>query len=233
MSAIITGNRLLSLLQFCDSNFPSGAFSHSFGLETYIQDGRVKDKETFARWLRAYLDKQLIYADGLACRLAYEAIEQNRIEELWRLDRVMTAQNLPRESREAGRRMGERMIRLGIDLFSLPLLTEYWKKILAKQSFGHPAVVFTIIAHHLQIPKEEGVLSFLYTSMATLIQNGVRGIPLGQTDGQRLLFELQPHLVQAAEKIQQLQPEDLGSVSPGLEIAQMRHERLHVRLFMS
>jgi urease accessory protein len=26
---------------------------------------------------------------------------------------------------------------------------------------------------------------------------------------------------------------DLGAVSPGLEIAQMRHERLHVRLFMS
>jgi urease accessory protein len=233
MSVTITGNRLLSLLQFCDSNFPSGAFSHSFGLETYIQDGRVKDKETFARWLRIYLDRQLVYADGLACRLAYEAIEQNRIEELWQLDRVMIAQNLPRESREAGRRMGERMIRLGDDLFSLPLLTEYRERIRAKRSFGHPALAFAIIAHHLQIPKEEGVLSFLYTSVATLVQNGVRGIPLGQTDGQRLLMELQSHLTQAAQKIQQLQPEDLGAVSPGLEIAQMRHERLHVRLFMS
>jgi urease accessory protein len=36
-----------------------------------------------------------------------------------------------------------------------------------------------------------------------------------------------------AEKIWQLTPEDLGAVVPGLEIAQMRHERLHVRLFMS
>jgi urease accessory protein len=233
MSGTITGNRLLSLLQLCDSNFPSGAFSHSYGLETYIQDGRVEDKKTFARWLRAYLDNQLVYSDGLACRLAYEAMEQNRIEELWRLDQMITAQNLPRESREAGRRMGERMIRLGIDLFALPLLKEYRERIRAKQSFGHPALAFAIMAAHLHIPKEEGILAFLYASTAALIQNGVRGIPLGQTDGQRLLLELQPHLMQAAEKIRQLAPEDLGAVAPGLEIAQMRHERLHVRLFMS
>jgi urease accessory protein len=233
MSDTITGNRLLSLLQLCDSNFPSGAFSHSFGLETYIQDGRVKDKETFARWLQAYLDNQLVYVDGLACRLAYEAIEQNRIDELWWLDRTITAQNLPRESREAGRRMGERMVRLGIDLFSLPMLKTYWERIRAKQSFGHPALAFTIMAAHLHIPKKEGILAYLYASMAALIQNGVRGIPLGQTDGQRLLLELQPHLMKVAEKIWQLTPEDLGAVVPGLEIAQMRHERLHVRLFMS
>jgi urease accessory protein len=233
MSGTNMDRRLLSLLQLCDSNFPSGAFSHSFGLETYIQDGRVNNKTTFARWLRIYLEKQLIYTDGLACRLAYEAIEQKQLEVLWRLDRVMTVQNIPRESREASRRIGEQMIRIGIDLFSLPLLKEYRERIRAKCSFGHSAIVFAIVASHLNISMEEGILSFLHSSMATLIQNGVRGIPLGQTDGQRLLLELQPHLLQAAEKIGKMDRTDLGAVSPGLEIAQMRHEHLHVRLFMS
>jgi urease accessory protein len=233
MSDTTIDRRLLSLLQLSDSNFPSGAFSHSFGLETYIQDGQVDNKVTFDRWLQTYLKKQLVYTDGLACRLAYEAIEQKRVKDLWWLDRIMTIQNIPQESREASRRMGEQMIRLGIDLFSLPLLKEYRERIRAKRSFGHPAIVFAIITSHLNISKEEGILSFLHSSMATLIQNGVRGIPLGQTDGQRLLLELQPHLLQAAEKIGKIDPADLGTVSPGLEIAQMRHERLHVRLFMS
>lgn len=40
-------NQLLALLQIGDSNFPSGAFSHSFGLETYIQEETVYSKETF------------------------------------------------------------------------------------------------------------------------------------------------------------------------------------------
>lgn len=226
-------SRLLSLLQLCDSNFPSGAFSHSFGLETYIQEEQVHSKSTFAEWLHAYLHKQLVYTDGLACRLVYEALQHDQIDAVWELDRIVTVQNIPREAREGSRRMGERMARLGSDVFAVPLLADYQKRIAAKLSFGHPAVAFAIIAHHLLIAKEETILSFLYSSVAALIQNGVRAIPLGQTDGQRLLLACQPHLQAATTLILDLDPDDLGVVAPGLEIAQMRHERLHVRLFMS
>ena len=34
----------LALLQFADGLFPSGGFAHSFGLETYAQDGVVRDR---------------------------------------------------------------------------------------------------------------------------------------------------------------------------------------------
>lgn len=39
----------LKLFQFCDSQFPTGAFSHSFGLETYIQRGDVHDGASLER----------------------------------------------------------------------------------------------------------------------------------------------------------------------------------------
>jgi len=226
-------SRLLALLQLCDSNFPSGAFSHSFGLETYIQEEQVNDKATFALWLHVYLDKQLVYTDGLACRLVYEALQQQCIEKVWETDRMITVQNVPRESREGSRRMGERMIQLGRDVFSVPLLAEYKTRIREKSSFGHPAVAFAIIAHHLSICIEQTVLAFLYTSIASLVQNGVRAIPLGQTDGQRLIADFQPPILQARDRILKLDRQDLGAVSPGLEIAQMRHEKLDYRLFMS
>lgn len=156
-------SRLLALLQLCDSNFPAGAFSHSFGLETYIQDGQVHNKATFAHWLRVYLYKQLVYTDGLTCRLAYEALEQHHIEKVWEIDRMITVQNIPRESREGSRRMGERMIRLGRDVFSVPLLTDYQERIAEKRSFGHPAVVFAMIAHFfVYFHRENGTLLFIF-----------------------------------------------------------------------
>lgn len=228
-------NRLLLLLQLCDSNYPSGAFSHSFGLETYIQEETVHNKETFFQWLKVYIEKQLTYTDGIACRFIFEALEQKDYDytQIWKWDLLLYVQNIPMEAREASRRIGERMIRMGIDLFALPLLTEYLNRIRAKEAFGHPALVSPIISHYFQIKKRETLMTYLYATIVTLVQNGVRGIPLGQTDGQRILLELQPLLLKAAKRIEVLEQTDFGTVSPGLEIAQMIHERLQVRLFMS
>ena len=56
--------------------FHLGAFSHSFGLETYIQEGKIINKDTFSLAINQYVTTQFAYTDGLACRLAYEAIQQ-------------------------------------------------------------------------------------------------------------------------------------------------------------
>lgn len=232
MSDISTSS-LLTLLQWCDSNFPSGAFNHSFGLETYMQAGQVTGKASFELWLEAYVLEQLVYNDLLACRLAYEALEANALEEIWRLDRLMTIQCVPRETREGVRRIGERMVKLATDLYDSPALAQYNKRLAAKEAFGHPAIAFAMMAFHAGVEKGTAVLSCLYSSVSGMVQNGVRAIPLGQTDGQKLLRELQPLLEQAAHRVQTLTIDDLGVVSPGLECSQLRHEQLHFRLFMS
>jgi urease accessory protein len=223
----------LTLLQWCDSNLPTGAFSHSFGLETYMQEGRVTNKASFKKWLQVYIREQLIYSDGLAFRLVSEALEAGEMEKVWEIDRILYAQLLPREVREASQRMGERMLKLSNDLYASPLLADYQQRVRAQRSFGHPAIVFAFIARHFDIAPSQALLSYLFSSMTSLVQNGVRGIPLGQTDGQQLISELQEELVQALDRIGQLEPDDLGITSPGLECSQMIHERLHVRLFMS
>jgi urease accessory protein len=226
-------NQLLALLQLGDSNFPSGAFSHSYGLETYIQEGTVYNKETFFEWIRIYLEKQLVSTDGLACRFAFKALTQNEIDQIWILDQKLFVQNIPEEARQANRRIGERLIKMGIELYSIPLLKEYLKQIRTKKVFGHPAIAFMMICDFLKINKKQAILTYMYSTVVTLVQNGVRGIPLGQTAGQRILLELQPYLVKTVERIERLDSDDFGAGAPGIEIAQMRHERLHVRLFMS
>lgn len=225
--------KILSLFQLCDSNFPTGAFSHSFGLESYIQENTVHNPDTFRQWLHVYLNEQLIYSDGLACHLVYQALEEEDFPKVWKLDRMLTVQNLPREMRDGTKRMGERMLNLVENLYEARILPIYRKRIHSKQSFGHPAIVFTMIAHYLEVPKSETILYYLYSVVSSLVQNGVRAIPLGQTSGQKIIHEFNRELVRAAEEIQQLDEEDFGIVSPGLEISQMKHERVNIRIFMS
>ena len=80
---------------------------------------------------------------------------------------------------------------------------QYRERIKKKQSFGHPAIVFTMIGHHLEVPKSTTTLYYLYSTVSSLVQNAVRAIPLGQTAGQKTIQEFQGALDRATEKIQE------------------------------
>ncbi len=226
-------NKILSLFQICDSNFPTGAFSHSFGLESYIQEEKVKDSETFFQWLQVYLHEQLIYTDGLACRITFDALIEENFKKIWDLDRLITVQNLPRETRQGTQMIGSRMLKLTESLYEMEILSQYKARVTKKQSSGHPSIVFAIVAHGLGVAKQDAILYYLYSAVSSQVQNAVRAIPLGQTAGQVITHKFQPELTRAVEKILHLPEDDFGIVSPGLELSQMNHERVNIRIFMS
>lgn len=226
-------NKILSLFQLCDSNFPTGAFSHSFGLESYIQEGTVNNQETFFQWLKVYLHEQLIYTDGLACRLVYEALVGDKHSQIWEIDRLLTVQNLPRETREGTQMIGDRMLKLTETLYGMPILSQYREEIKNKNAFGHPSVVFSMVAHGLGVTKSDTILYYLYSAISSQVQNAVRAIPLGQTAGQTITHKFIPELSDAVDKILNLPEDDFGIVSPGIELSQMKHERVNIRIFMS
>lgn len=225
--------KVLSLFQLCDSNFPTGAFSQSFGLETYIQSDMVHDSDSFAEWLEIYLNEQLVYSDGLAAGIVYDALQEEDLEKIWKLDRMLTVQNFARESRDGTQRMGDRLLNISETIYQAPMLAIYRERIKNKQSFGHPAIVFTMVGQYLGVPKETTILYYLYSTIAGLVQNAVRAIPLGQTAGQKIIYQFQEKLTLATKKIQKLDETDFGIVSPGLELSQMQHERVTIRIFSS
>lgn len=226
-------HKILSLFQLCDSNFPTGAFSHSFGLESYIQEQTVLNEETFYQWLKVYLHEQLTYTDALASSLVYDALENWDVQQIWNLDRLLTVQNLPRETREGTQMIGDRMLKLTQSLYGMPILSQYREEIRKNNSFGHPSIVFTMVSHGLGVTKADTILYYLYSAISSQVQNAVRAIPLGQTAGQRILHTFNFELNAAVEKVLRLTIDDFGIVSPGLELSQMRHERVNIRIFMS
>ena len=112
----------LILFQFCDSQFPTGAFSHSFGLETYIQRQTVHDAESFTQWLTLFLNEQLTYSDGLAMRIVYDALENNNQTKILDIDKKIFVQSVPKETRVGTKQMGTRMVKLAMELYDLSLI---------------------------------------------------------------------------------------------------------------
>lgn len=220
-------------MQLSDSNFPSGAFSHSFGLETLIQNQQVTDAATLEQFMQDYVLQQLTYTDGLAVKLAYEALENDDMDRLWEIDELLFVTCAPTESRLAGSRIGQQMLKICKTLYPSELLLQYEQRIKQKKSYGHSALVQAIIFHSLHIDKQLAIQSTLFTAATSLIQNAVRGVPLGQTAGQQIIKKMYEWLPEALEIIVGLTIRELGCTLPTLEIAQMQHEQLNVRLFMS
>ena len=227
----------LPLAQLCDSALPTGAFSHSFGLETYICEGVVDDEASFVSWLRALVSTQLTFSEGLGLRLAFEAVVADDWEEIAHLDELLVAQAVPIQVRRAGITMGRRLLTIarlalkGTD--GDRLLSRYAVLVDAEVCCAHPAIVLAIAGYVLTAPPAAVTAAYLHSSVISLTQNAVRAIPLGQDAGQRAIASVRDDVRAAVRRIGGLDEMDLGAAAPGIEISQMRHERQRARMFMS
>jgi urease accessory protein len=226
-------NTLLSLLHLSDPALPIGGYSHSAGLETYVQSGIVKDAATAKAFVTEMLFQNIHYTDAAFVSLSYDAAGTNGINTLLSLDEECTAVKLPKEMREASRKIGWRLIKNFQPLCNNDLLNEYAKAVKTEKASGHYCIAFGMLANILNIPKKDALTGFYYNSAAGFITNSVKLIPLSQQQGQEILFSLHPLIEELAEKSLQPDTELIGLCCSGFDIRSMQHERLYSRLYMS
>jgi urease accessory protein len=224
---------LLRLLQLCDPALPVGGFSHSAGLETYVQMGIVKDAATAKAFVTGMLSQNIHYTDAALVSLVYDAITNNQATEIKHLDDLCTAVKLPKEMRLASQKLGVRLIKIFQPLCNSNWLNWYATAIGTKQLHGHYCIAFGIIAQGMQIPKSDALTGFYYNAAAGYVTNSVKLVPLSQQVGQELLFSLQPLITELAQINQQPDKDMLGLCCPGFDIRSMQHEQLYSRLYMS
>ncbi len=227
--------QLLDLLQITNSNFPIGSFSHSYGLETYIRDNLCSNVNELEKNINQFVWNYFIYTDLLAIKKVFELYKNKQIDQIFKIDQMLSTNGMSKECREATKKVGVQMLKLYLELFpNNEILNKYNLKINNKICTGHPAISFSLLCLSLDIDYNTCIYTHLYSSISTLIQNCIRAIPLGQIEGQKLIYKLKNQFLDISKYINNLDFEkNFCKSAPGLEIKQMEHEYIHVRLFMS
>lgn len=226
-------HRLVSLLHFADSAFPTGGYAHSFGLERYCQAGIVRDREGLERFLRSQLEGAAGPCDATAAAGALRALDRGDLEACRRLDETLEAMKVVKEFREGSRQMGRQTLRVAASLTGDERLGGYLDHVNARRAPGHHAVAFGMSASVLGWEAEAAATAFLYSTTALLVGAALRLLPMGQLEGQAVLWGLHPVIERVAREAAERAPEDLWSFTPGLDIQGMLHERMDARLFRS
>lgn len=224
---------LLTLLQFSDGLFPAGGFAHSFGLETYVQDGRVRDRHDLERFVAAHLDGSAGPADAAAAAIAVGIARRDDSQEWCVLDARLDAMKTVPEFRAASRQMGRQTLRVAAGLGDDPFLAHLARAVDDDRAAAHHATVFGAAVGRGGAEPERAAAAYLYATAALLVGAGLRLIALGQLDGQRVLAAMRGRIQGLATAAATATADDLWSFNPALEIAGIRHAALDMRLFRS
>lgn len=214
-----------NLLQINDATFPIGSFSFSWGLETFVQQGKIFDSESSFEFLKSELEESFIYSDLLVVRLAYENFSNpQKIQEL---DEIFTASKTPYEIREASRKLANRFTKTVNEMSSNSVVEPVETQL---SIFNFP-LAYGVYCAENGIDKESSLSAFLYSQTSARVTNLVKLVPLSQTDGQKILHKLIQIFPEIIEENEQLSEDDFCRSCPSIDIRCMQHEFLYTRLY--
>ncbi|WP_191601176.1 urease accessory protein UreF [Marinomonas algicola] len=229
INAMTTENdfSLLRLMQLSSVSLPVGGFSFSQGLEYAIDTGWIKNAVQVANWVETQMTESLAHLDLPVLKLAMTALSQadQVAMPLSQCNDLILACRETKELKLTDTAMGEALSRL---LRSLAIPLPF-----AKNEDVSFVIVFAVAAHYWRIPFHKTALGFSWSWLENQIAAATKLVPLGQTQAQQLLGQLQTSIPMAINVAETVSTENIGAGLPAVAIASARHETQYSRLFRS
>lgn len=222
---------LLLLMQLTDTMFPTGAFVHSNGLETYTQRETVRDMVALQELITVQLLSALAQMDMIILKEAMHAFQEVAV--LCELDEMLSAMKPVYEVREASIKIGKQFLRSAAVLRASKAIEALQAQIKAGKAQGHQAVAYGLVYAEFGFSPQTTLAAYGYQVVAGQTSAAMKLLSIGQSQVQALIFAMQPTIQQAVEKVLASSMEDIHTFTPALDIHAMQHEYLFRRLFHS
>lgn len=218
---------LLLAFQHADSFFPGGATAFSWGLESLVADGIVRD----AGGVYAFVQSQIRHRWATSDRpMLLEALAAcDNLDQILSLDGLVDAVSLSARMREGSSRCGTALLsvhaRLGLDVAE-----SYRGLVREGRAFGHLVIVQGLVWGRLGVTPTLASAMSAHGFCQSIVSAAIRLGIMSHLDGQRSLERIRPIIAGIMESAT-VTSDRIHAYVPQSEIAAMRHEVQDSRLF--
>ena len=212
--------------------FPVGAYTYSHGLEWAIEDGTVTNADELESWLADVLRHGGGRNDAILLAAAHRAAVADEYEALRDIAALAAAFQPSKERHLETTAQGRAFLQAVLGAWPNERLTALAEVLEPESEIAYPVALAIAAAAH-DVPIEAILVAALNAFVANIVSAGVRAIPIGQSDGQRVIAALAPVCRILASDAERAGPDDLGGLALRADIASMKHETQYTRLFRS
>ncbi len=230
LGAALPYGDLVKLQAWFSPSFPVGAFSYSHGLEWVVEAEEIRDPGSLSRWIAGVLRYGSGRSDAILLSVVWRAVSRGDWPEVVDTSLLAAALQPTLERRLESLGQGEAFLSAVNAAWPHPVLQRLREA--CPSDVAYPVAVGTAAAAH-GLPLGAVVAASLHAFAANLVSAGVRLVPLGQTDGLKIMAGLEPTVLDVAREACSARLESLGSASFLADVASMRHETQYTRLFRS
>jgi len=217
----------LRLMQLVSPGLPIGGFTYSQGLEFAVEAGWVGDVVSLQDWLLGQIEDTITHLEVPVLARLYHACVARDVDAMTEWSSYLLATRETRELRLEEQQRARALTRLLADLEMTEAL--HWS-----QALQHcQAAPYALAAVNWGIRLPEAALGYTWSWLENMVAAAIKLIPLGQTDGQRVLLALAEALPEAVKHGFELTDEQIGASAPAMALASSLHETQYTRLFRS
>jgi urease accessory protein len=225
-----TRDNFLPLLVWLNPSFPIGSFAYSHGIEWAVETGDIKNAETCAAWLTDLLNHGGPWSDAVLLAAAHRSVESKDNAALLEAAELASALSPSKERKLETLKQGDAFL-LAVKSAWPCEAVDRFAKIWPYETAFPVAVGVAGAGHGIALGRV--LEAYLLAAVTNLVSAAVRLIPLGQTDGTKVVARLTPLAREIAARAGRSTLEDAGGAAFRSDIASMRHETQYTRLFRS
>ncbi len=221
----------LRLLQLISPALPTGAFTYSQGLEWAVECGWVRNQGDTRRWLQSVLSGNLRCLELPVLIRLYEAAKGDNHEMFHYWSHWLYANRETSELRDEETQRARALDAVLVNLADREHRRELedWRDALRQCQLAG----YALAAKHWHIQLTDLLQGYTWSWLENAVAAAIKLVPLGQTGGQRLLFELSTDIGVIVEQAATTEDSAIGASTPALAIASSLHETQYSRLFRS